>query len=202
MSYKTSYSVKSKENFIWLTALKTDKHSVYCELRCKDLKIDGGCISQIKAHAKGKTHENNAKSNKGQITFTSSFNLSLSKLSDIALTPKEQALQTVASNSFSSADRDNKSLQLMFPDSEIAQSYEQANTKIKYIIQYGIAPYADEFLSKDFGNKPFAFIFYETTTSQIQKQVIMYDFGHLIGIKFQLNIVGPYSLVIMMLIIC
>ena len=99
--------------------------------------------------------------------------MSLSKSSDTALAFEEevvkadiiQALKTVASNySFSSADRDNKRFQLIFPDSKIAQSYKQSSTKIKYVIQYGIAPYVVELLLKGFKNKPFTFIFDETTT--------------------------------------
>ena len=61
MSYKTSYSLKWEENFVWLTAVKSDKHSAHCILCCKDFKIDGGGTSQIKAHAKVKAHENNVK---------------------------------------------------------------------------------------------------------------------------------------------
>ena len=106
--------------------------------------------------------------------------MSLSKSSDTALALEEeivkveiiQALKTVASNySFSSADRDNKRFQFMFPDSKIAQSYKQSSTKIKYVIQYGMAPYVVELLLKGFENKSFTFIFDETTTSQIRKQL-------------------------------
>ena len=58
----------------------------------------------------------------------------------------------------------------MFPDSKIAEGYKQNETKIKYNIQYGIAPYFKEKLQKDFYNKPFSFKFDETTTSQVKKQ--------------------------------
>ena len=61
--------------------LKLDKHSVHCKLCCKEFKINRVEISHINAHAKGKAHENNAKSKKGQRTFTISSNLSLSKSS-------------------------------------------------------------------------------------------------------------------------
>ena len=47
----------------------------------KDFKINRGETSHINAQAKGNAHEDNAKSNKGQRTFTISSNLSLSKSS-------------------------------------------------------------------------------------------------------------------------
>ena len=37
----------------------------------------------------------------------------------------------------------------MFPDSKIAQNYSQHETKMKYNIQFGIAPYIKEILIKD-----------------------------------------------------
>ena len=177
MSYKTSYSVKWEENFVWLTAVKPGKHSAHCKLCCKDFKIDGGRISQIKGHAKCKAYLNNAKSNKRQRTFASSSNFSLSKLSDTALAPEEQvvkaeitqALKIVASNSpFSVADGDNKRFPLMFPCSKVVQSYKQSSATIKFVIQHGIVPFVVEPLLKDFENKPFTFIFDETATSQIR----------------------------------
>ena len=58
----------------------------------------------------------------------------------------------------------------MFPDSEIAKKYEQGDTKIKYNIQFGIAPYLKEKLIYDVKNKPFTFKFDETTTRQVKKQ--------------------------------
>ena len=59
--------------------LKSYKHSAYYKLCCKDLKINRGEISHTNAHAKSKGHKNNAKSKKGQRTFTISSHLSLSK---------------------------------------------------------------------------------------------------------------------------
>ena len=102
MSYKTSYRVKWEESFLWLIAVKSDKHNTHGKLCCKGLKTNGGGISQIKAHPK---------SNKGQRTFTSSSNLYLSKSSDIALTSEEQVekaqiielIKTVSYNYFFSS---------------------------------------------------------------------------------------------------
>ena len=42
--------------------------------------------------------------------------------------------------------------------------------KVKYAIQYGIAPYVKAELLKDIHGAPFTFKFDETTTSQVKKQ--------------------------------
>ena len=52
----------------------------------------------------------------------------------------------------------------MFPDSEIAKSYSQGETKVKYVIQFGIAPYVKQLILDDIKGKPFSFLFDETTT--------------------------------------
>ena len=62
----------------------------------------------------------------------------------------------------------------MFPDSSIAKSYQQGRTKVKYVLQFGIAPYIKDLAMLDVQGKPFAFKFDEATTSQVEKQ---YD-GH------------------------
>ena len=47
--------------------------------------------------------------------------------------------------------------QKMFPDSSIAKSYQQGRTKIKYVLQFGIAPYIKDLVMLDVQGKPFAF---------------------------------------------
>ena len=51
----------------------------------------------------------------------------------------------------------------MFPDSEIAKCYSQGETKVKYVIQFGIAPYIKQLILDDIKGKPFSFLFDETT---------------------------------------
>ena len=49
-----------------------------------------------------------------------------------------QALDFIQSNySFASAADDSEKFWIMFPDSEIAKSYNQGETKWKYVIQFG-----------------------------------------------------------------
>lgn len=72
--------------------------------------------------------------------------------------------------SFASACNDNSRFREMFPDSNIAKSYAQSETKMKYMIQFGLAPYLKEKLVYDVNSTPFTFKFDETTNRQVQKQ--------------------------------
>ena len=58
----------------------------------------------------------------------------------------------------------------MFPDSRIAPSYSQVKTKVRYNIQFGIAPYIKHMLLYDVNNIPYTFKFHESASSQIKKQ--------------------------------
>ena len=58
----------------------------------------------------------------------------------------------------------------MFPDSGIAKNYSQSKTKVKYVIEYGIAPLIQELIKVELCNRLFTFHFDKTTTSQVKKQ--------------------------------
>lgn len=58
----------------------------------------------------------------------------------------------------------------MFPDSNIAKNYTMSETKLKYLLEFGVAPYLREMLIVDMQAAPFSFLFDETTTSQVKKQ--------------------------------
>ena len=47
----------------------------------------------------------------------------------------------------------------MFPDSEIAKSYSKGETKVKYVIQFGIAPYIKQQILDDVKGKFNIFLF-------------------------------------------
>ena len=82
-----------------------------------------------------------------------------------------KALTVVAcDHSFRSVNKDSLIYKEMFPDSKIAASFSQEETKVKYNIQYGIAPCIKESLIKDLFNRPLTFKFDETTTKQVRKQ--------------------------------
>ena len=81
-----------------------------------------------------------------------------------------QALNMVDKNhSFSSANGDSDRLKKMFPDSQIAAKYSQEETKSKYVVQFGLAPFVKDELSTDVQKTPYSFKFDETTNSQVKK---------------------------------
>ena len=58
----------------------------------------------------------------------------------------------------------------MLPYFKIAKNYHQSETKVKYNIQDGIAPYIRKMLIYDVNKTPFTFEFDKTTTLQTKKQ--------------------------------
>ena len=98
--------------------------------------------------------------------------------------------------SFSSAINDDSHFKHMFPDSNIACGYSQSETKAKYMIQVGIAPYIFEKPTEDLHGKPFSFQFDETSTQQVKKQYDGYIFFYSSTKKLLQNIVVHYLWVI------
>ena len=101
----------------------------------------------------------------------------LSPKQKITLSPEDQVVNAEILQAFHFADcnhsfakTDADRFRKMFPDSIIVKSYQQSATKVKYTIQYGIAPYAKEKLIYDIRNKPFTFKFDETTNREVKKQ--------------------------------
>ena len=82
-----------------------------------------------------------------------------------------QALNMVDKNySFSSANGDSGRFKKMFPDSQIAAKYSQAETKSKYVVQLGLAQFVKDELITDVQKTPYFFKFNKTTNSQVKKQ--------------------------------
>ena len=69
---------------------------------------------------------------------------------------------------------DSEIFKAMFPDSEIAKNYRQGETKVRYNIQFGIAPYIKDLLLKGFSDCPFSLKFDETATHKVLKQYNAY----------------------------
>ena len=92
-------------------------------------------------------------------------------------------------HSFASTNGNNDKLRKMFPDSQIAKGFHQAETKSKCIIQFGVSPYVRKQVIEDFTGQPFTFKFDETTTSQIKKQYGCVQFWSL-----SKNIVNRFAL--------
>ena len=177
---QTSYCESWEKEFPFLRGIPTDKYRGLCVACNKTFRIDGSGISQVRSHMSGHTHLEHEKRMKNQVTFYRSDNGSaVTSKNKFVLLPYEQivkaevlqAFKTVESNfSFAAATGDGDRFRQMFPDSKIAQGYKQNETKMAYVIKYGLSPYFRESLKSDFHAKAFCFKFDETTTSQVKKQ--------------------------------
>ena len=119
----------------------------------------------MRSHAK--THKKPLDLNQRTFSVAGSF-VVLEPKCCLVLTPEDQVIEeeilqalhcTHQNYSFASVSSDNQRFRQMFPDSEIAKNYQQSETKIKYSIQYGIAPYLKQKLIYDYKDKPFTFKF-------------------------------------------
>ena len=114
-------------------------------------------------------------SNDNKISLSRNKNILLSTEDQVIPAETLQALDCVQTNySFAGANNDNEKFKQMLPDSKIAQSYRQGEAKIKYVIQYSIAPFVKEQMIRDLKLQPFIFKFDETTTNQVKKQYYGY----------------------------
>ena len=179
---RTTFREAWEKDFRWLKRT-VDSSCAFCKLCQKAFKIDASGISQVKFRpfeAKHTGRENILAGNSSQSHFTTSDGktATLSKGS-VILTNDEhvlkaeiiQALKIVDGNfSFTSANGDGDRFRTMFLDSAIAKSYKQGETKVKYCLQYGIAPNLKDLIVKDLASSPFTFKFDETATSQVKKQ--------------------------------
>ena len=176
-----SYRPAWESQFNWI---KKDKNSnsAFCNVCQVSFRIDNSGLSQVKTRGSTKAHKDKETLLSGKTSqkvlvlkdngiSLSEESLTLSCADQVLNAETLQALDTVFSNhSFASTKVNNDKLRRMFPDSQIAKSVHQAETKTKYIIQFGVAPYVRKQVIEDFTGQPFTFQFDETTTSQIKKQ--------------------------------
>ena len=181
MSRSTKFSLDWIGQYPRVTATN-DIHSVRCNLFRKTFSIKNCGISQVQQHSKTKSHIKNNSEMRNQRTFVSSGK-KLSEKQSIILDEEQtvlhaevcQALRVVEKNqSFCSANGNTKHFKRMFADSLTAAKYSQEETKMKYVIQFGVTPYLFENLKKDVEKKVFSFKFDESTTEQAKKQYDAY----------------------------
>ena len=65
---------------------------------------------------------------------------------------------------------DSDRFKKMFPDLQIAAKYSQEETKSRYVVRFGLAPFVKDELSTDVQKTPYSFKFDETTNSLVKKQ--------------------------------
>ena len=175
---ETTYQLAWERTYTRIKAVNGDQFKASCKFCQKSFSISGSGEAQVKSHAKSKSHNDNTPSANQSTFVTENGKSQLSVPTKIMFSSEEQvlraevlqALQVVNSNySFASSENDNERFKIMFPDSKIAQSYRQGKTKVRYNIQYGIAPHVKQMLIYDVNNTPFTFKFDESTTSQVKK---------------------------------
>ena len=167
------------EKYEWITPVQGNKTKVICSLcsASRPFSVANGEITSCKQHACGMTHKKVVKERSQGKIQTRLFDGAtgpgscLSEADMLTRAETLRALHLVASNhSFASASEGGFLYRTMFPNDPIAKKYKTGETKIKYLIQFGIAPYTKSSLLKDGDGRPFVFKFDETTTSQVKKQ--------------------------------
>ena len=73
-------------------------------------------------------------------------------------------------HSFFSANGDSDRFKKMLPDLQIAAKYSQEETKFKYVVQFGLAPFVKDELITEVQKTPYSCKFDKTTNSQVKKQ--------------------------------
>ena len=186
---KTQYKKSWENEYSWVKRYPASADYAFCIPCGKKIKIVSGG-AQLAQHGKYQTHIDNVHKSKDQARFeTLDGKLSIQAPTSQrkVLTTEEKVLQAeivrcldlVDSNcSFSSADCDNDKYAKMFPDSDIAKAYHQKRNKVKYMLQFGIAPVIQRKLLAELKDQPYTFKFDETTTSQIKKQYDAYATYH------------------------
>lgn len=170
----------------WLIPVQGQPTKAKCKLCGKEFSVANSGLGQVKQHAETEKHKQVSNTRSG----TSSQRLLLPRSSDdgaislsatpsVSFSTEEQTLRAeilwamkCAQSNFSFSSNTNLAsvFRAMFPDSEIARNYGMSESKIKYVLAFGVAPYVRERLIDDLQSCPFTFLFDETTTSQVKKQ--------------------------------
>ena len=129
----------------------------HCNLCKKSFMIDKCGVSQVDSHSRGAIHKAHKKSCQNQLTFTSSkaaLQLSSGKLvlSTEELVRKAETLNALHflefNLSYSSSTQQSVLFKVMFPNSNIAQSFTLCATKMAYIIKYRLGDFFKTFVKR------------------------------------------------------
>ena len=180
----TKYQKAWEKDYPSVSSVRTDPQSAYCWICLKSFKINNSVVGQLKSHSKchesGKRKETDLNwKNQQMLVSGDRTELGPSKKNSLVLSTKEailkaeilQALHMVEKNhSFAPAKGYSDRFELMFPDNTIAKGYQQSDSKVQYVIKYGVADHLKKQLIYDVKNTPYPFLFDETTYSQVKKQ--------------------------------
>ncbi len=127
-----------KVDYKWIDAVPGENTKANCLLCKKIFSVANGGITDVKKHSQTQQHERMIAKNRGQTHF-----FGVSPVCDMGLSRHESvikaeiyfAMKTCMSNySFASNDGMAELCQGMFPDSDIAKGYGQAQAKLNYSI--------------------------------------------------------------------
>ena len=175
---ETKFNASCSEKYAWISKGKNSIYSARCALCSKLLSIRNGGILDVNQHSKTAIHVKNEKQMRSQHTFKTSggplTGCSKPTTKDQILNAEIlQALNMVDKNhSFSSVNGDSNRFKKIFPDSQIAAKYSQEETKSRYVVQFGLAPFVKDELITDVEKTPYSFKLDETTNSQVKKEYI------------------------------
>lgn len=183
---KTKFSATWQLKRSWLHPVRSDPYKARCSACHVDLSVVQG-VGAVRRHEDTPKHIAFMKATATQNSFAAENGIlsmtNAARKSHVKFTSEEQkwnaeilrVVNVIEQNySFNSCAEDNSLYRRMFPDSAIAKSYEQADSKVKYVVQYGITPYVFKLIIADIKGQPFRFHFDETTTSQVKKQYDAY----------------------------
>ena len=173
---ETKFNASWSEKYAWISKDKNSIHSARCTLWSKLFSITNGVILDVNQHSKTAIHVKNEKEMRSQHMFKTSggplTGCSKPTTKDQSLNAEIlQALNIVDKNhSFSSANGNSDRFKKMFLYSQIAAKYSQEETKSKYVVQFGLAPFFEDELITDVQKTTYSFKFDETANSQVKKQ--------------------------------
>lgn len=179
----------------WCSASPKNEFSAMCFVCRKEFSVSNMGFLALLSHADSVKHKNNMKCMKKQSFFicqnksgSSSGETQTSKvmlLSSqsgskwIPTTDADKILKAEASlilsaiknnYSFSSLGDFSELFASIFEDSTIAKNVKLSEKKIRYVINFGLAPYFRSHLFRDISNSFYVLHFDETTTNQVKKQ--------------------------------
>ncbi len=180
MPGKTKYNTSWESTYDWIKSSTKSENHAFCKICSRDISIAAGS-TQLDQHQTKVIHLKNKTTWKNQSKFSfqsGSVQLTSSKSTNQLIAEDEvlhaevvRCLDIVDSNlPFAVADTDAAKYAKMFPSCREIKSYQQKSNKVRYTIQFGIAPYIKELILTELRGLPFTFKFDESTSSQTKKQ--------------------------------
>jgi len=161
---QTKYNPQWEKEYPWIQESQDDNFSANCKICRKTFSVSGGLVKQ---HEKTKLHDSRTQESRNQLTFQKGSDnvVELDKTTiqfsdEEILTRAEimQGLKCVDANwSFQSANDEGKRFAILFPKLPVAKHFTLNKTKMKYTIQFGIAPHFKELLKTDLKSTAFTF---------------------------------------------